>query len=399
MRMFKRNQKWYVEFNDHLERVRRLALYPDKMASRSFAEKVVRLCMFRQAGEVPDTQLNLWLEQLPRKMLDKLVKIGIVDKRRVAAGMPLLDHLDDYEKVLTANGRSEKHISHVIYRAKRVITECKFYFWPDVASSKVQQYLSKLHDNGRGLSAQTVSFYAQSFKQFCRWMYFDGRASECPVANYSIGRVNDKTRHRRALTVDEISRLLELTEKSKEIVYGVFGVERSLIYRLALETGLRANEIKNLKISDFDFNNKVPTVTVQAMYSKRRQTDVLPLRLETVLMLKDKLDFTCKLPMVDAFNTPHVSNFCKMYAYDRKNAHISYKDNTGGVSDFHGLRHTFITMMAKSGIHPKMAQTLARHSDINLTMNRYTHIMLEDQVTALNKLPSYSTDKSDIKIA
>jgi integrase len=230
-------------------------------------------------------------------------------------------------------------------------------------------------------------------------MYFDGRASECPVANYSIGRVNDKTRHRRALTIDEISRLLELTEKSKEIVYGVSGVERSLIYRLALETGLRANEIKNLKISDFDFNNKVPTVTVQAMYSKRRQTDILPLRPETVLMLKDKLDFTCKLPMVDAFNTPHVSNFCKMYAYDRKNAHIPYKDNTGGVSDFHGLRHTFITMMAKSGIHPKMAQTLARHSDINLTMNRYTHIMLEDQVTALNKLPSYNKNKSDIKIA
>jgi integrase len=41
-----------------------------------------------------------------------------------------------------------------------------------------------------------------------------------------------------------------------------------------------------------------------------------------------------------------------------------------------------------SGVHPKVAQSLARHSDINLTMNRYTHILLETQSDALKTLPN-----------
>jgi len=54
------------------------------------------------------------------------------------------------------------------------------------------------------------------------------------------------------------------------------------------------------------------------------------------------------------------------------------------------LRHIFISRLAKAGVHPKVAQDLARHSDIKLTMNRYTHTVLEDQVLALDKLPSLS---------
>lgn len=39
------------------------------------------------------------------------------------------------------------------------------------------------------------------------------------------------------------------------------------------------------------------------------------------------------------------------------------------------LRHTFGTMLAASGVHPKTAQDLMRLSDINLTMSRYTHTL------------------------
>ena len=39
---------------------------------------------------------------------------------------------------------------------------------------------------------------------------------------------------------------------------------------------------------------------------------------------------------------------------------------------FHALRHTFITNLARSGVHPKTAQSLARHSTITLTMDRYS---------------------------
>jgi integrase len=62
-------------------------------------------------------------------------------------------------------------------------------------------------------------------------------------------------------------------------------------------------------------------------------------------------------------------------------------DQSGQVVDFHALRKTFITNLTRSGVAPKTAQLLARHSDINLTMNVYTMLGVEDQVSAIEALP------------
>jgi len=59
------------------------------------------------------------------------------------------------------------------------------------------------------------------------------------------------------------------------------------------------------------------------------------------------------------------------------------------VADFHALRHTFISNMAGRGVHPKVAQSLARHSTIALTMDRYTHTAWQDMSDAVSQLPSF----------
>jgi hypothetical protein len=47
-------------------------------------------------------------------------------------------------------------------------------------------------------------------------------------------------------------------------------------------------------------------------------------------------------------------------------------------------------------VQPKAAQTLARHSDINLTMNTYTMLRVLDQAAAVEALPPVPEAK-DIK--
>ena len=64
-------------------------------------------------------------------------------------------------------------------------------------------------------------------------------------------------------------------------------------------------------------------------------------------------------------------------------------DETGNL-DFHALRHTFRSLLAASGIHPKVAQELMRHSDINLTMSRYSHVFHGQEANAVAKLPDFS---------
>src|SRR5262249_28816116 len=65
--------------------------------------------------------------------------------------------------------------------------------------------------------------------------------------------------------------------------------------------------------------------------------------------------------------------------------------------DFHALRHTFITNLANGGVHPKVAQALARHSTITLTMDRYSHTLVEEQSAALAALPDLTLCTEAIK--
>ena len=74
---------------------------------------------------------------------------------------------------------------------------------------------------------------------------------------------------------------------------------------------------------------------------------------------------------------------------------LAYRDAAGLVADFHALRHTFGSMLAASGAHPKVAQALMRHSTITLTMDRYTHLRDDDQRSALEALPPIDDGGTD----
>ncbi len=69
---------------------------------------------------------------------------------------------------------------------------------------------------------------------------------------------------------------------------------------------------------------------------------------------------------------------------------VPYVDDAGRYADFHSLRHTTGSLLAASGVHPKVAQTIMRHSNIDLTMSRYTHIFGGQESEAVAKLPDLS---------
>jgi len=237
----------------------------------------------------------------------------------------------------------------------------------------------------QGLSAETRNHYLRAIKNFCNWMVKDGRAPENPIKTLSLVNSRpDRRVNRRALSVDELRRLLESTARGP-VRYGMTGPERALLYRLAVETGLRASELRSLRVGDFDLDADPPTVTIQAAYAKNRRTDTLPLRHETARALKRF--FANKAPGERAFRVPPNYDTADMFRADLEAAGIPYVDESGRRADFHALRHTFITNLARSGVHPKVAQTLARHSTITLTLDRYSHTVLTDLSEAVSILP------------
>lgn len=169
------------------------------------------------------------------------------------------------------------------------------------------------------------------------------------------------------------------------MVLGVPGTTRALLYQLAVETGLRANELASLTAASFCFSSQPPTVTVAAIHSKHRRQDVLPLRPQTALKLCALLTLS---PNEEKLFTVPSGRLARMMRVDLKAAGLPYKDATGKFADFHSLRHTCGSLLAASGVHPKVAQTILRHSDINMTLSRYSHVFAEQSAAAVASLPN-----------
>ena len=315
------------------------------------------------------------------RILNKLIadtalrREGVIDPKTDTfaqhARRPLDEHLHDFRSALAAQGVTDRHCELVYSRAKRIIVGCGISMWSDISASHIMDYLSGLRQDEstpcnvvkRGISAQTFNFYLQAIKQFARWMVKDRRAIDNPLSHLTGLNVKTDRRHdRRALTADELLRLLEATRNGPER-YGMTGPERALLYLLAVETGLRAGELRSLRRRSFDLAAKPPLVTVAAAYSKRRREDILPLRATTAKLLQEHL--VNKTPTAPAFNCPNDRRYSGLiFKADREAAKIAARDLAGRVADFHALRHTFITNLAAGGVHPKVAQTLARHSTI-----------------------------------
>jgi len=111
-------------------------------------------------------------------------------------------------------------------------------------------------------------------------------ANESPIDHLRALNVKTDRRHdRRELSVDEVRRLLGAAYQGPTRAR-LTGSKRSLVYRLAVESGLRANELASLTKGSFDFRAEPATVVVEAGSSKRRRRDTLPLRRDTAAELQ-----------------------------------------------------------------------------------------------------------------
>src|SRR5262249_17583624 len=155
--------KWYVEFRDHHQTVRRLPAFTSKAASEELGRNLAKLVgYFRGSGGQVDPSLTTWLTTLPAKTRERLVTIGVLPPDRVASAKPLADHLTDWTESLQAKGCGERHVDLVVSCARKIIDGCGFAFFPDVSASKVIAFLNDLRadsETKRGISAQTFNFY------------------------------------------------------------------------------------------------------------------------------------------------------------------------------------------------------------------------------------------------
>ena len=400
--------KWYLEFRDHLDRVRRMAAFTDRPATEALGRMIDRLVMRIGSGRGMDRELTVWVEHLPSNIRDRLGKFELLDAELVAARKAPVEHLADFEAALSRGDRTGQHIGETAAVVKRIIEGCGFTRLSDIGADAVERFLDAQRRGKAHMSARTFNRYMGAFRHFCSWLVGESRMSASPVGGKRLQHLNvklDPRLVRRALDADEQRALLRAAADG-EPWRGIPGPDRMMLYRVALETGLRWAELRSLTRASLDLDGDPPTVTVEAAYSKHRREDVLPLRPETAAMLREYTKG--KLPTAAVLRMPRdrgakmlrvdlaaaraawiaEARTAEEHAERERSDYLAAEDAAGRRVDFHALRHTFITSLANAGVHPSTAQALARHSSITLTMDRYTHSDTGRETEAVSRLPN-----------
>ncbi|MCX5658364.1 MAG: tyrosine-type recombinase/integrase [Planctomycetota bacterium] len=379
-----KNKKWYVRWRDAQgKRWRTSAGYVDKAASQKQGERL----------EAESAQLAEGV-------------ITTFDQHRLR---PIDEHIRDFIDHLKARGRATMYVQQVEQRVRRIVEGIGAKRIIDLDPVRIEQMLARLKYDDKPLGGRTVNEYITTIKGLTRWLIRVRRLDIDPLV--SLSKIEPKriqqVHPRRALTLDEISRLLAAAERRPvdEVTtirrgkragqrranvrdwviqrMKLLGRERRLAYLVAVWTGLRRSEIEALQWGDLVLDAEFPVIRLRAHVTKAKRADTLAIHPQLVAELKAMrpTDVSLQAPVV-----PTVPNMA-VFKADLKMAGIAYGDATTGYADFHSLRVTLNTNMAVAGVSSRLRQLQMRHSDPRLTEITYLDERMLPVHEAITSLP------------
>lgn len=328
--------------------------------------------------------------------------------------VPFAQHVADYITYLRERGRNADRIKTSQTYLTADSSGAGFRFLRDLNAEKLRKWLASQDE----MSAATYNWHAEIWTAFGWWLCGKRLEGKRPVMNGEkristnpfdgFGKKDveaDRKRVARALTAAELERLIDAarrrpledaltvrTGKNKgqqianlsdaaTVKLERLGQERALIYKVAVLTGLRANELRTLAVRDLSFGD-LPFLKLNRSNEKNRKGSTIALRDDLASELRNWVVGKERGDLV--FNVP--AGILRIMNRDLKLAGIPKVDEDGCVVHVHALRHSFGTHLSAAGVAPRVAQAAMRHSDIKLTMKTYTDARLLDTAGAVNSL-------------
>jgi integrase len=309
---------------------------------------------------------------------------GLVDPFKQHRRRRLSEHVGDWIAELRQIGRDDMYIAPCKARLQRLADECGWKVLGEISADAFCKWrenaVGNADHNRKDKATRTVSrlspraknHYLATVNTFCRWCVKRKRMASNPVADIEkVDETADVRRERRALTADELVRLLDAVPEHYRLGYQVL-----------MGTGLRREELLALRWDDVKLNAPHPFIQLRAVDTKSKRADVLPLRADLAELLrkaKGEADQGDRVVRV----LPRVPTHRKYLAA----AGIPWLDDAGRRADLHALRHSYGTLLSKGGVSPREAMYLMRHTDLRLTMKVYTDPRIFDLAGAVEKLP------------
>lgn len=338
--------------------------------------------------------------RVAEQMLAKLVAEGEAG----AAGLPsqefsrlsIVELIDLWEVHLRAKGTDAPQVQRVISRARRLAADLRWSHPRDIQPDAVTQWLAEYATKEK-VGPQTRNLWRGSLRAFARWLAGRGRRlvpvdllDAVPTLPVEI----DTRRARRALSLEELGRLLSATLASGETMRGLSSAQRHLIYSVTCATGLRAREIGLLETDGLYLDESPPCIVIAARRGKNRRTTRQPLPADLVAPLREYAAHR----QGRLFPGRWHRRAAEMIRADLARAGIPYTVETPNgplFCDFHSLRHTYVSLLETAGVSLRDAMILARHSDPKLTLARYGRSQAAALGVAVNRLSILGDDAQE----
>lgn len=275
---------------------------------------------------------------------------------------------------LKTKQRSPVYIKDLKSRFSKVAKDCHWKFYRDIQADHFIEWRSQYE-----ASPKTLNEYLNAANAFLNWMVRFGRVVDNPLRVIEKINTDGKQELRRALTDDEFSRLLEVSE------------DYYLVYLTAVYTGLRLSELMQLIVADVKLGEERPYLIAQASTTKNGKKATVPLHPRLV----EEFESALKGKRVEERVFPQYTQPDRRFRRHLRAAGIERIDAAGRKLVFHSLRNTFATRLARQGVSQRLAQELMRHSDPRLTANIYTNAAHLPTFDAVENMPW--TPASDAK--
>jgi integrase len=346
-----------------------------------------------------ESNARQFLANLERKA--ERVKAGVVSHSELAVSdhvaAPIQGHIDAYAATL-GDGQHARETRRYLERLAEALA------WRnlgDLRRDALELWLAgqarPTPDGKPARSARTRAGFQTAAVAFCNWLVEARRLPANPFARMPKPNIDaDRRRLRRALTPNELDRLIEAARKApgrpptkgrasdaRRPAARLSGGSRAVLYAFLAGTGLRINEAAQVRVSDLALEGNRPTLTLSGAITKNGKPATLPLRADLADSLRAEV--TGRRSTDPVFEIP--ADLLRRFYADLKRAGIPRQDARGRLVDIHALRTTFGTHLAVAGVPLTTAQKLMRHNDPKLTANVYTDAGLLDLHGAVEALP------------
>ncbi len=311
-----------------------------------------------------------------------------------------------FERSINSKGNVARYNKTTVTRLRRMIALDGIDRIGQISRDRLPDLIDKLRafvdpETDKPLSESTINDYLAVYRQFTRWAT-PKRLLVDPLVNSSGIKVTTK-KDRRDVLVDEVAAIV-VQATASTARYLMTGPDRAMLYLMAYGTGLRANELRQLRVEWVKFEaTPQPYIAIPEEVQKKtgRAKD---LKHPIPRWLADKL-FAWLDGRADGLVFPSMPrDVAPLFDRDREDARAAWiaaattdaerpdreksdflaRQTVDGEVVFHSNRHAFSTN-ALATLDLKTAQRLTRHTTTAMLTDRYSHSRIEQAAEGVEK--------------